>query len=196
MRKLLILFLPIFIISCDKIGGNSLKGWYTDLDKVATTYGFAKIEEAIANYECIYSLGSHYDPDHSSDRYATRDLFFHDNGRWTSSSAYYGTCRFLPEVGQQIFVVQIVNENTLTYYYGWLYDPDYVPSSEILGKVYAGRNIGELVYYDESPRIYTYTELDNKLYVSNGDIFTVSSTGLIKDGTNGIMSKYNPSTRF
>lgn len=192
MRKLLILFLPIFIISCDKIGGNSLKGWYTDLDKVATTSGFNRINQAIDNYECIYTTGY----SHNYDKYATRDLFFKD-GRWSSSSANYGTCRFLPEVGQQIYVVHILNENTLTYYYGWLYDPNYVPSSaEILGKVYAGRNIGELVYYDEFPRTYTYTELDNKLYVSNGDIFTVSSTGLIKDGTNGIMSKYNPSTRF
>lgn len=192
-RLLLLLLVPFLCISCDKMGSNSLNGWYTDLSKVATTYGFNRINQAIENHELIYTTGY----SHNYDRYATRDLFFYDSGMWSSSSAHYGTCRFLPEVGQQIFAIHIINENTLVRHYAWLYDPDYVPTSaEIAGRVYAGKHIGYLVYYDSQAATYTYTKVDNKLFLSNGDIFTITSSGLIKDGSNDIMSKYDPSKTF
>ena len=179
------------VVSCDKIGGNSLNGWYTDLTNVATTAGFERINQAIDNHERIYTTGY----SHNYDRYATRDLFF-ENGRWTSFDAYYGTCRFLPNPGCQIFAIHILDKNTLIYYYAWLHDPDYVPdSAEIAGRVDAGRNIGPLVYYDAGS-YQTYTKYDNKLVVSNGDVYTVTSSGLIKDGSSSLMSKYDPSKEF
>ena len=195
MRKLILFFIPLLMIACDSNDGNfsSSNAWYTDLTQVAKTSGFDRVNQAIKNYECIYTTGY----SHNYDKYATRDVFFLDNGMWYSSSANYGTCRFMPEVGQQIFVVNIVNRDTMVYYYAWLYDPAKVPSSaQILGTVNAGSQIGKLVYYDDSPRTYTYTRVNGKLYVSNGDIFTKTSSGLIKDGSSGVMSKYDPSKSF
>lgn len=180
--------------SCDKMGGNSLIGWYTDLSEVATTAGFERINQAIDNHERIYTTGL----SNNYDRYATRDLFFED-GRWFSYKPYHGTCRFLPDPGGNIFAIHIIDKNTLIYYRNAsLYDPDYVPASaEIVGKVYGGRNIGPLVYYDATGTSYqTYTKYDNKLVVSNGDVYTVTSSGLIKDGSSSLMSKYDPSKEF
>lgn len=194
MRKLILFLIPVLMVACNKIGTNASLGWYTDLTQVAKTSGFDRVNQAIANNERIYTTGitDRYD------RYATRDFFFNSKGYWSTYDSCYGTCRFLPEVGQVIHVLHIKDSNTLVYYYNCnLYDPAYVPSSaQTLGKVYAGKYIGDLIYYSTYTLTYTYTKIDNKIYVSNGDIYTITSSGLIKDGTSAILSKYDPSKSF
>lgn len=173
--------------------GSSLNGWYTDLSSVARTDSFNRINQAIANHECIYTTGY----SHAYDYYATPELFFYYNGMWRSSDSHYGTCRFLPSPGVQITVINIVNDNTMVLYYADLWDPDTLSGNAgIVGKVYAGPYFGELVYYDDSPSYYSYVLVDNKLVVSNGDIYTITSNGLIKDGTSKLLSKYDPSRSF
>ena len=49
-----------------------------------------------------------------------------------------------------------------------------------------------MTYYG-TPSYYTYTRVDNKIIVSNGDIYTVANGGLIKDGGSSKWSKYDPS---
>ncbi len=179
--------------SGDDEDSDSLVGWYTDLTQVATTSGFNRINQAIDDNECIYTTGY----SHKYDVYAERDIFFSDDGMWYSSNANHGSCRFLPDPGCIINPIHIINDNTIEYHIAYLYDPNYVyDSAKISGKVYAGHNFGVLVYYDDSPRTYTYMKTDNKLIVSNGDIFTITNSGLIKDGSSQVMSKYDPNTEF
>ncbi len=192
MKRIVCIFICLCCIACGKesISTSSLKGWYTDLSSIARTSSFNRINQAIASNECIYTTGYSHDYDY----YATPELFFDDNGMWNSSDAHYGTCRFLPNPGCYISAINILNKNTIVVYFAHLWKPDKVSGqSGIVGRVYAGPYFGELVYYSDSPRYYSYTVLDNKLVVSNGDIYTVTSNGLIKDGSNVLLSKYDPS---
>lgn len=177
----------------DEKSESSLNGWYTDLSSVARTESFNRINQAISDNECIYTTGY----SHKYDYYATPELFFYDDGSWRSSDAHYGTCRFLPKPGCSINVINIVDRNTLVKYYATLWDPKTLSgNAEIVGSVYAGLYFGVLVYYDSSPVYYTYALVENKLVVSNGEIYTITSGGLIKDGTGVLLSKYDPSHRF
>ncbi len=199
MRNLFLFLLPVFLLSsCEKSEkeseNNPLLGWYTDLSAVASTDGFERINQAIDNNECIYTTGY----SHNYDRYATRDLFF-ENGRWESYAAYYGTCRYLPKVGCSITVINIINNNTLIQYgYADLWDPDYLMEQDVIvGRVYAGRNIGNLVYRGSGSATYTYSQKSNKIVLSNGNIYTITEDGgLIKDGTSRILNKYDPNKEF
>lgn len=116
-------------------------------------------------------------------------------GGW--SSLKYPKYKNIPQKGQQIHSLQILNQNTLVDHYAWLYDPQKVPTAAtIAGKIYAGSEIGNLVYYDEEALAYSFYVIENKIFVSNGDIYTIVSSGLIKDGSNSIMNKYDPSKQF
>lgn len=201
IKKLFLLMFPLILMSgCEKAGNENndggITGWYTNLSEVARVSGFERINRAIDDNELIYTLGS-IDRDHSSDRYAYAGLFFFDNGMWYSSNSYHGKCRFLPEKGQQIFALQILNSNTAIVHYANLWDPDRVSSYDVIaGRTDAGRNFGELLYVSQNPRAYTYVLADNKIILTNGDIFTLVDGKLIKDGTSGMMSRYDPSVRF
>lgn len=172
-------------------GGDDLTGYYVNTESLADVLQFSRINTAISNNELLKSYSS-------AKYYATRSLFFFDNGMWYSSNAHHGACRYMPKnsKGQSTYlinVVQIVNKNTLAFYVANLWDPDKVPyDADILGSVYAGSNIGDLVYASTSKSIYSFAMVDGKLIVSNGDIYSVVNGGLIKDGTSGIMRKYNP----
>lgn len=191
--SLFLLCFFFFLSSCEVLNlSNSLNGWYTDLTGVATTSGFDRINQAITNHECIYTTGY----SHNYDYYATPDLFFDSDGRWNSSDAHYGTCRFLPN-GYFINVYRVLNQNTIVYYYCWLWKPECIPGAEdIAGRVYAGPYFQTLVYYDTDPKYHTFTKSNNKLIVANGDIFTITDGGLIKEGDSRKLSKYNPEKSF
>lgn len=171
--------------------GDGLVGYYTKLDKLAKTSQFNRINQAIADNEVLssYSSGKYY---------ATRKLFFESDGRWDSSAARFGACRYMPENSSsvstyKIDVIEIVNKNTLIKYGAWLWDPDKVSSgTKTLGSVYGGRYIGDLVYAVYHEYTYTYSRLDNKLFLSNGDIYTIVDGGLVKDGSSGVLGRYNP----
>ena len=83
-----------------------------------------------------------------------------------------------------------MDDNTLLFYVGYLYE-DGSDAGEELYSFYAGSIFGQMTYYG-TPSYYTYAKVDNKLIVSNGDIYTVTSNGLIKDGSSDLWSKYEP----
>lgn len=199
MRKILYLclFLTTILVSytsCEKDedrASSSLIGWWTDLSRVAHASDFSRINQAIANNELLssYKYGGT-----THKYYATRDFFFYDTSMWTSSDAHYGACRFIPEY-YQITALHFLDGNTVTIHYAWLWDPDYC-YGEVAGRTNGGTYIGDLVYYCESPRTYTYAVYNNKIIITNGDIYTITGSGLIKDGDSGILSKYDPNKNF
>ncbi|MBR3758730.1 MAG: DUF1566 domain-containing protein [Bacteroidaceae bacterium] len=81
----------------------------------------------------------------------------------------------------------------MMFYIGYLYE-DGASNNEALYTFYAGSIFGNMTYYG-TPTYYTYAKVDNKLIVSNGDIYTVTSDGLIKDGSSALWSKYDPKKR-
>lgn len=171
------------VTSCNK-EERALKGWYTTT-KISTS-SFNRINQAIDNHEEL-----------SRGFYATRSAFFYSDGMWSSSHNDYGPCRFLPADECYCYSWQIIDSSTMIYYVGPLWDPNRVPAGdEIIGRVNAGKHFGELVYCCHPMSYYTYTRVDNKLFVSNGDIYTVTSSGLIKDGSSITWRKYDPSKPF
>lgn len=184
LNRLFFLLTLCLLTSCNK-EVNSLKGWYTNLE--VSTRSFDRINQAIDNHEQL-----------SRGFYATKSAFFDNNGMWSSSDNKYGTCRFLPENRAFLYNgYQIIDRSTIIFYIAWLWDPNRVPAGyEVVGRVYAGKHFGELVYCSNQMSYHTYTKVDNKLCLTNGDIFTITSSGLVKDGTSTRFRKYNPSQRF
>lgn len=167
MKKLLsILTLMIVVLSsCSNESEEStfkgMKGWYVNLKSVARTSDFNRINQAIEDNELLADY-------RHVDYYATRDLFFDEYGRWSSTAAHYGACRFQPE-GYLINVVEIINDNTLRFHGAWLWDPAYVPNdAEIIGAVYGGKEIGDLVYVSEDPIVYSYTIPPLDIFIAIG----------------------------
>lgn len=189
-----ILLTSLFLSACDNgsLNRSNLFGYYTDLTAVARTSEFDRINKAIDDHECIYTTGL----SHKYDVYATPEIFFDSDGMWNSGDAHYGTCRFIPK-GNPYNGFQIIDSSTIIFYIAWLWDPHRVPAGyEVVGRVYAGKYFGELVYCSNQMSYHTYTKVDNKLFLTNGDIFTITSSGLIKDGSSKVLSKYDPSKRF
>ncbi len=205
MKKVVILLFTVMccggFISCSKSdddkSSNGLIGWYRNDSYIATTSDFDRVNQAIKDHELLADY-------RHIDYYATRDLFFDEDGRWctSTSSGKYGVCEGIPKSKYHwISPMRIINNNTLEYYQGAdLWDPDYVPNDALIhGRVYAGEYIGDLVYYceDEEPySTYTYVREGNKIIVTNGDIYTICEDGsLIKDGSSYKLNKYTPSKK-
>lgn len=165
---------------------SGLKGWYTDLSDLGKQSDFDKINTAIRNREVLssYKYGGE-----THEYVASRDLFINSDGRYNDSDAYYGRLRFTAPT--LINVIRILDEQTLVFYTGWLYEDGAYNAGEALYTFYAGSIFGDMTYYG-TPTYYTYAKIDNKLIVSNGDIYTVTSSGLIKDGSSDLWSKYDP----
>lgn len=168
--------------------GSGLKGWYTDLSIVATESDFDIINEAIDNHEVLssYRYGGQ-----THEHIASYYEFISSDGRYSDSKADFGRLRFT--INPQILVIRIVDDATLIFYYGWLYIDGRGPGDAVY-KLYAGRIFGDMAYYGD-PTYYTYAKVDNKLIVSNGDIYTIVDGGLIKDGSSSKWSKYDPTKR-
>ena len=174
---------------CKKEGGG-LTGWYTDLSKPAQQSDFNEINTAINNHELLSSYGS------GNNYYATYDLFIDDDyGNYYDGAAYFGRLR--NAVNKAIWALQIVDESTLKIYSGVLYPEGGYGTSgkEPYYKLYAGSIFGNMAYY-ATPTYYTYVKSDNKIVITNGDIYTITSEGLIKDGSSMLLSKYDPTKRY
>ncbi len=82
-------------------------------------------------------------------------------------------------------VIHIINDNTLEFY-NYANVTDYEPGAtgkQLLFRVNTGSLWGMLGYYANNPTTYTYEKIDNKLYViMKGEIYTVTSSALIRDG--------------
>ena len=164
---------------------NGLKGWYTDLSSVAKESDFNEINKAIHNHEVLSSY--RYDGE-IHEYVASRDLFFNDDGYYNDYESYFGRLRF--SITSQITVIHILDEQTLQVYYASLYETG-TSKEDAVYSFYAGPIFGNMTYYG-SPSYYTFFRVDNKLILSNGDIYTVTSSGLIKDGDTTLLSKYDP----
>lgn len=124
--------------------------------------------------------------------YLKKTSLFSTDGSWINyNSSKYGT------IPTTISVFKIESSNTIIYYFTTLRKTS---SSSFGTKIYPiitssdkdyYETIGTLSYYG-SPTYYTYYKDGNKLYVTNGDIFTITSTGLIKDGSSAKYTKFTP----
>ena len=168
----------------DSSGNSGLKGWYLNLNSVAKQSDFDEINKAIRNKEVLTSYKY-------NEYVASRDLFINSDGSYSDSDSHFGRLRF--SIKSFINVVRILDDNTLLFYVGYLYE-DGSDAGEELYSFYAGSIFGNMTYYG-SPTYYTYAKVGNKLIVSNGDIYTVTSNGLIKDGSSALWSKYVPQKR-
>lgn len=169
--------IPLSFISCgendsDNEGEkkNSLFGYYADLSDVPYQGDFMEYTELILNEE------------------ASRSDFFNDDGSFIPRSYLKSDPLYNKYLGT---VVYVKDNNTVIYYYTDLHDHDKTTGMDVLYRFYAGTFWGNLFYCAE-PTYYTYTQTDNKIFVSNGDIFTITSDGLIQDGSSTILEKYNP----
>lgn len=186
---LLFVLAMLFATSCKKEGAG-LQGWYTDLSKPAQQSDFNEINTAINNHELLSSYGS------GNNYYATYDLFIDDDyGNYYDGAAYFGRLR--NAVNKIIWAIQIVDESTLKIYSGALYPEGGYGTNgmEAFYKLYAGSIFGNMAYY-ATPVYYTYVKSDNKIVITNGDIYTITSDGLIKDGSSMQLSKYDPAKQF
>lgn len=165
----------------DSSRNGGLKGWYLDMNSVAKEADFDEINKAIRNKEVLTSYKY-------NEYVASRDLFINSDGSYSDSDSHFGRLRF--SIKSFINVVRILDDNTLLFYVGYLYE-DGSDAGEELYSFYAGSIFGQMTYYG-TPSYYTYAKVDNKLIVSNGNIYTVTSNGLIKDGSSDLWSKYEP----
>lgn len=177
----------ICFMSCssdDNDNDKGLSGYFTDLSYVANQYDFEEINEAIYNNELLssYTYGGQ-----THNYFASRDLFIASDGMFTDYQAQLGRLRF--SIASQITVIRIVDNNTLYIYYADLYEEG-CGNGDTVYKLYAGPIFGNMIYCGV-PTIYTYTIVDNKLVVSNGDIYTISGNTIRKDGNSSILTKYN-----
>ena len=186
---LLLVVMGFMFVDCSESdsdsGGNSgLKGWYLDLSSVAKQSDFNEINKAIRNKEVLTSYKY-------NEYVASRDLFINSDGSYNDTDSHFGRLRF--SIDFFINVVRILDDQTLVFYIGYLYE-DGASNNEALYTFYAGSIFGNMTYYG-TPTYYTYAKVGNKLIVSNGDIYTVTSDGLIKDGSSALWSKYDPKKR-
>lgn len=175
----------------DKKGGG-LTGWYTDISEPAKASDFNEINQAIYDQEV---LSSYYYGGSRHNYVASRDLFFYNDGMYSDIDAYFGRLRF--KIKSQIESIHIIDDSTLVKYFANLYEDGAYGADgmDAVYRIYAGPVFGNMAYYD-SGSYYTYVVAENKLIVSNGDIYTIVDGSLIKDGSSTRMSKYNPNERY
>jgi hypothetical protein len=178
--------------SCENDGlGKGLTGYYTDLSAVAKASNFNEINEAINNNELLYVFDFTMRPDEYY--YATKELFLRD-GRWWDCEHHHGRFRFY--IKSELYpVIHIIDKNTIAVQGSScsLFLEGY-GDGEPVYKFYAGPIFGNMEYVTAgSWNYYTYTYIaDNKIAVSNGDIYTIVDGGLRKDGSSSILNKYDP----
>lgn len=87
--------------------------------------------------------------------------------------------------------IRFVNKNTLEY---WYFTLCVAGCKESLSSqyycntpYYLGKD--KFIYYSSSHSTYSYVEIDGKIIVSNGDIYTRMSNGIVKDGTSQVMTQ-------
>lgn len=182
----------LFASSCKKDVSGGLTGWYADLSYPAKQSDFNEINMAIINHEL---LKSYYYSGEYHNYYATYDLFVDSDGYYSDSDPHCGRLRF--SINNAFSAIQIVDGSTLKYFGGGLYvEGGYGTSGmEPFYKLYAGSIFGNMAYYG-TPIYYTYVKSDNKIMVSNGDIYTITNGGLVKDGSSTVLDKYDPSKRY
>ena len=102
----------------------------------------------------------------------------HISGLWSASNGSYKGVSFL-------IVYNFINSNTVIDYStvsnstrGWAAEIESIPGHS--GWYYAPLSM----------KNYTYYILNNKIYITNGKIFTITDSGLLEDGSNKIYTKW------
>ncbi len=170
---------------------NTLIGWYIDKDNVAKQSDFNIINEAIDNNEVLSDYG--YVFGERLIHIASYSEFIGSDGSYTDSDAHFGRLRF--KIPAFIDAIRILDDNTLLSYYSAQLFVEGSGSGDAVYKFYAGRIFDDMAYYGK-PSYYTYVKMNNKIVVSNGDIYTIVDNGLIPEGRSIKMSKYDPSMRY
>lgn len=87
----------------------------------------------------------------------------------------------------------IVDNNTIVKYTGAIYEygASAAAGKKLLYKFNYG-SLGTLALYAVSTQYYTYWIEDNKMYTTEYEIYTITSSGLIPDGSSYMLAKYNP----
>lgn len=182
--------------------GNKSEKWYalqSNINQVSIRKSdFNEIEKAIDNHELLgqtYVTTGRY-----IYYYAERSMFVFNDGSFgtigTTSGQKLG--RLANTIDGSLSAIRIQDSNTLvSCHFSLFVDEDMNRSYDC--KKYATVFNGHIfesisVYLSES--YYTYIKTDNKIIVSNGDIYTVTSSGLIKDGYSSPMVQFNPKTIF
>lgn len=165
----------------DPAGSSSME-WYAT--PFASASDFAEINAAIANHELLYS--SKY----GGDRYAEPDLFFAEYGFFSTAKPYFGRLRFTPTYDTaQIMCIE--DENTIVRYLANIYRIE--DATGIIFKKFNAGNLGTLCFSTEySGSYFTYVEIDGKLILSNGEIFTRRGNLLIPEGSSTPYEKFTP----
>ncbi len=178
------LFSAFVLTSCggDDPDGSGGKEWFAT--EFASASDFSEINRAISNHELLYS--SKY----GGDRYAEPDLFFDEYGFFSTSKPYFGRLRFTPD-NQFVSIICIEDKNTIVMYNATMYRENEEPG--IIFKKFDAGNLGTLCYSDEnSPSLFTYVEIDGKLVLSNGTIYTRRGNQLIREGSGEAFTKFTP----
>lgn len=89
------------------------------------------------------------------------------------------------------YAIEIINKNTLKM---WNFSYGVVGCKESIDSEYyipTNYTIGpdKIISYSTSSSMYTYVENEGKMIVTNGDIYTITPQGLIKDGRSDVMKK-------
>ena len=189
MTILMVAIVSVNLMSCgdddDDEGSSGMKGWYTVLGDLPSQSDFNKLNEAINKQEVLSSYT------YGGKKYtyvASRDLFINSDGSYQDDDAYFGRLRFT--IKNPINAIRIVDDNTLISYVAFLYI-DGASTGDVVYQLDGGSNFGRMTYYGHGS-YYTYVKVDDKIIVSNGDIYSITSGGLIKDGSSSMWSKYNP----
>ncbi|MBQ0074228.1 MAG: hypothetical protein KBT34_08530 [Prevotella sp.] len=203
MMLVLVLGVTFSFSSC---GGDDSDGsdtntnveWYAnqnDISQISVSkYNFQNIENAIDNEEL---LGKTYV---SNGRYiyyyAQRSMFVFGDGSFGTTGTTPGQKlgRLENTVNGHLYAIRIENSNTLAVcQFSLFVDEDMSSSSnrKKIATVFNGHIFKSVSVY-LSENYYTYIKSDNKIIVSNGDIYTVTSSGLIKDGSSSIMKRFDP----
>lgn len=167
----------------NKNGQQTKEEWY--IAPHAGSSDFNEINEAIEDEELLSQYGS-------NKYYAEPDLFFNDDGWFTTSDPHFGRLRFKPDENTVPTVIHIVDESTIEIYYACpLYRINDVKDKKF--KVIDAGNLGTLCYSnDGNPTVFTYVKASNKYILSNGTIYTKTNESLIEDGSSTPLSRFTP----
>jgi len=194
--KAAIVFVALTLTACggdddkdeliEEAGDASIEAWYKSGD-FATASDFEEINVAIDNHELLSSSRYH------GDTYAEVDNFFFEGGdHFFTADSYLGRLHL---AGPQFTpnVIHIVDDTKIEIYNLDLCKDTGTINSEGSRRIYhfnAGRHFRKMAYYG-TPSTYFYVKTDNKIVVSNGDMYALTAEGLIGD-SGKIMEQFKP----
>lgn len=192
--------------ACCDDDDDDMTGWYAE-GGVPQTSDFVRINRAIEEGQNI--LYNKAWKRNGMPEYITAEkcMFFPEQSNWENhifsvpqkmNGFWYNynswECEVVANLGNyddicSKSIIHIVDKNTLVWYWAHLFENGY-GNGEELYTVFGGSSLGNLTYCGE-PVYYTFALVDNKLVMSNGNIFTITNSGLILEGQSTVWKKIN-----